>query len=61
MVWWESNVGERWSGPSPKAVVWLAQKAWAVLGSFTEGRLAVPQPRGAQGTRGVTGLPPRTA
>lgn len=31
----------------------LAQKAWAVLGSFTEGRLAVPQPRGAQGTRWV--------
>ena len=64
-VWWESNVGERVVRAITKgsgvAKHGLAQKAWAVLGSFTEGRLAVPQPRGAQGTRRVTGLPPRTA
>ena len=64
-VWWESNVAKWVSRAITKgrgmAEHGLAQKAWAVLGSFTEGRLAVPQPWGAQGTRGVTGLPSRTA
>lgn len=36
----------------------LAQKAWAVLGSFTEGRLAVPQRWGAHGTWWVTACLP---
>lgn len=64
-VWWESTVGERVSRAITKgsgvAGHRLAQKAWAVLGSFTEGRLAVPQRWGVHGTWWVTGLPPRTA